>query len=214
MNKKNFLFALFFAGLLVAFTPQTAQATTVTITIGSLSQAPFTFVITEPANDTAPEDSLALTISGGTWVAPFTVLVTESSNADEAAGTPSDVLTFFNDGSVAKVCAQSYPIAPGLPPCPVIANNTFTGMDGGGGGGGGGLGGVPATVEFQTSAGAKIVLLVNACGGGGSCGDTTLSDGVRLALAPATTPEPATLALLGSGILSVSLRMRRRKKAA
>ena len=213
MNKKNFLFALFFAALLTAFTSRTAQATTVTITIGSLSQAPFSFFITEPALDTTPEDSLNLTITGGTWVAPFTVLVKESSKADESAGTPSDVLTFFNDASGARVCGQSYPIDPAQQPCPVITGNIFNGTDGGGGGSFG-TGVVPATVDFQTNAGATIQLSVSACGGGGSCGNTSLSDGVSIALAPAATPEPATLALLGAGLFSIAFRARHRGKAA
>jgi hypothetical protein len=215
MTKKSFLFLLFSLALLAAFTPRTAQATTTTITIGSLSQAPFQFFITEPANDnttpeTTPEDTLNLTITGGTWVTPLTVLVTESGKGDEPKGTASDVLTFFNDASGARVCAQSYPIDPALQPCSVIADHTFNGEDGGGGGGG--AMGVPAIVDFQTSAGT-VHLAVRACGGPGSCGNANLSDGVFIALAPAATPEPTTLALLGTGILSVGLRMRRRKKA-
>jgi hypothetical protein len=211
MTKKSFLFPLFSLALLAAFTPRTAQATTTTITIGSLSQAPFQLFITEPANDTTPEDSLNLTITGGTWVAPFTVEVTESSRADEPAGTPSDVLTFFNEGSSARVCGQSFPVAATVAPCPVIANNIFHGTDGGGGGSFGTA--VPAMVEFQTSAGAKIELLLSACGGGGSCGNASLSDAIRIAR-PTATPEPATLQLLGTGLSTIGLLARRRRKAA
>jgi hypothetical protein len=212
MTKKIGTIALCCAALLPALTllPRNARADSFSIT---LSQLPFTFLIPEPASESLAEPDLNLVITNGRWINPFTVLVTDSSTADNP-GSLSDIFTFFNDliTGQATVCGESDPI-PATPVCPTNVGTIFTGVDGGGGSGDRITSNAPAIVLIQnTDTGGTVGLRVEACGGPSSCAKvgSGLSDGARISVAP--VPEPGTLALFGAGMFVVGLRRRFRRK--